>query len=307
MEKQELVRLLNAYRQQSSVRNKQDLIHAAALYIFLHLESLCPKTRWYASDHRNEFLLWMYGKIESIIDNFDAALSSFPTYLSVRTQFAYLHFLADRKKERAIRDAAEQEERNDRERWYLEANGAAESTGSQCAEEQPVQYGKAVKRATARGVLLLALKSAFSLSESMIDRTAAFCGIPREQVESLVAQVQRDYAGKQTQYEAMRTRRYQYYLRAFSYQTQLRSLQGCENADTGNPEKEEIRKLQKQQQYCERQKNRLQDAMRKLRRTPSNRYLASLLGIPQRTVDQTIVRLKKQQYDSSHGTLPGKR
>ena len=61
-------------------------------------------------------------------------------------------------------------------------------------------------------------------------------------------------------------------------------------------ESEKARAAEKERDFCGRQEARLAAEMKRLKRNPSNRYLAGLLGLPRGSVNSSLARMKKRLY-----------
>lgn len=318
MENVEIRKMMEAYLQEPSEEKKQELVGATAVYVFTSLKCILGKAYPADEDARSEFILWIYPQLERIVDRFDPEKASFLTYVSVGVKYRYIRFCMEKAKAAEIRRAAENEETKFCEGYNIEDQdeelcvcessapyGAASELQEKDAAVLPCVLERAgksesAKKRMSRDILLLALKSTFYLSEDLIEKVSVFCEIPREDLESLLESVRRDYSARQGVYEELRLRKYCYYIRAFSCRKKLSDIQLGGASDS-----EKIRAMEKERDFCDKQNARLCSKMQKLQRNPSNRYLAGLLGMPRGSVNSALVRMKKHLYSSDYGDTAG--
>ena len=307
MEKLEIDEMMDAYLQNPSDEARRQLVSAVAVAVFSNLKCILAKSYPADEDMRSDFILWLYPQLERIIDRFDPKKASFLTYVSVSVKYRYIRFCSGRIRHEEIRRAAENEEIKFCEGFHIECGEEL------CACEIPPPYirhcaagnlrvlpcvlersrkSESAKRRMERDVLLLALKSTFYLSEEMIDKVAAFCDVPRDELDRLLEAVRRDYGARQDAYEELRLRRYRYYIRAFTCREKLLKL--LSSSDSRDSER--ARAAEKERDFCDKQEERISHRMKRLQRDPSNRYLARLLGMPRGSVNSCLARIKKEMY-----------
>ena len=319
MKNDEICRLMEDYFQTPSEEKKQELVGATAAYVFSNLKCILGSSYPSDEDVRSEFILWLYPQLSRIVERFDPKKAAFSTYVSVGVKYRYIRFCAERARASEIRFAAESEEKN-----FCDGYNIEDEDNALCACESSSRYGAAcarqeeeagappralelaarsdsAKKRMMRDVLLLALKSAFYLSEELIEKVSAFCEIPREDFERLLESVRRDYGKRQGIYEDLRLRKYHYYIRAFSCRKRINDNQGIWGASGA----ENTRTAEKELVFCDKQSARLQCKMEKLQRNPSNRYLAELLGMPRGSVNSALARIKKRVYPLEDGDSAG--
>ena len=307
MEKLGLNEKMDAFLQNRSEEAKQELVRAVAVYVFSSLKCILGKAYPADEDARGEFILWLYPRLERIIDRFDPKKASFSTYVSVSVKYRYIRFCSGRIRDEEIRRTAEDEEMKfcegfhmecDKELWASETPPAYNTAW--CSEDALVapyvlersRKSEAAKRRMERDILLLALKSTFYLSEEMIEKVAAFCEIPRLKLDRLLEAVRRDYSARQTVYETLRLRKYRYYIRAFSCREKLLKLMEA----SGSSDSEKMQAVEKELDFCDKQEKRIDHRMKRLQRDPSNRYIAQLLGMSRGSVNSRLARMKKEMY-----------
>ena len=293
MENSKIEEMMASYLENPSQGARERLVGEAAAYVFCNLKRILAKAYPADEDARSDFILWLYPQLDRIIGRFDPKKASFATYLAVNVKYRHIRFCAERARQEQARHAAESEELKFCKAFYIE------DEDEPCACEPPAPYApralegaaktEAAKRRMARGALLLALKSAFYLSEEMAERIADFCGLPRGELKGLLESVRRDYSARQRSYEELRLRRYRYYIRAFACRERLAKLVPSSMG-------EKARAAEKELAFCCRQEERIAAEMERLRRGPSNRYLAGLLGLPRGSVNSSLARIKKRLY-----------
>lgn len=298
MENSNVGEVMASYLESPSREKKREVVNAVASYVFFNLKRILANAYPSDEDTRSDFFLWLYPQLERIVDRFDAQKACLSTYVSAGVKFRYIRFCAERAKAASIRAAAESEEMK-----FSCGYKKDEPQEELCACESPLQYNapcalnlkeasEAAKRRMKRDMLLLALKSAFYLSEELIEKVCAFCEIPRESFDELLERVRCDYGARQDAYEELKMRKYCYYIKAFSCRKKLSEIkESCSASDA-----EKIERMEKEQAFCERQEERLKRKMEKMQRNPSNRYLAGLLGMPRGSVNSALVRIKKHLY-----------
>lgn len=307
MKKNDLNSVWENFNTDRTEENRKKLVQASAIHIFSNLNYIASAPCSLKEDTKSEFILWIYPKLDELVEKFNPEKASFLTYINMITKFKYKTFRMEQKKRYEIQEAAESEEKRLMDKVFMEENTGSLSSRreameaadfspnyrrkSLCRSFQGAAITNQMRKRKARDILLLALKSTFYISEDMIEKTAALCGMGKEELRNLLETVRSDYGEKQKLFESMKMQRHEYYLRAFICQQRLDKLAGECNTETWTKEP-----IEKEKEFCERQKERLRIKMKKIQRTPSNRYLASLLNIPRGSVDSALVRLKKQLY-----------
>ncbi len=310
-----ICKLMESYGEFPSEEKKKKLVSVAATYIFSNLKCILVKLCPHDEDTKSEFILWLYPQIERIIDNFNPSKAAFHTYLSVGVKYRYLRFCEEKSKHREIVETAEKEEIKflkgydiencpdslcvcDKDEVY-EPSCKLEEKKAYCNSYLHKFSGKtdSAKKRMSRDILLLTLKSTFDLSEELIDKISVLYSIPRNELDSLIELVRRDYSERQSIYERLRTQKYNYYLRSQLCCKKISEL------ETGSSvyDREKIKEMEKERDFCDRQSLRLCNRMKKLQRNPSNRYLANLLNMPRGSVNSALARIKK--YIFKNGDL----
>ncbi len=306
MRKNDLSSSWENFSKNKSLENRQKLVHAVAAYIFTNLTYITSQACSLKDDTRSDFILWIYPKLAKIVEKFNPERSSLPTYIGMIVKFKYKTFCREQKKHYYIQEAAEIEGNSLTEKSFNEENTDCFSSPADSVSEFAAEYNtpskplipsgalaftKCMKKKKARDILLLALKSTFYISEDLVEKSAAACGISKNELKALMDTIRTDYGERQKLFESLKMQRHGYYLRSFICQQRLRKLASEYNQDIC-----EAKPIEKEKEFCERQKERLSVRMSKIQRTPSNRYLASLLNIPRGSVDSALVRLKKELY-----------
>ena len=266
-------------------------IAALAEYLYTSLHKF--KLKSVSDDNRGDFILWMYPRFRGIIRNFDPARASFRTYLYsivtlsyqtfLRTQFLHVAQQKAYETEEITRILSIETEKNNLQRW------------GESVAESPALYKKAIfseettkkKVVLFRKILLLALKSGSCLDEATIDNVSALTGYSTAYIHEKIHCLRRECKTKYDKLHRDREQQNSLYIRA------QRCLQEMKMLDNESARYVEI---EQEYRYCVKRLNKIRKNSARRIYTPSNRQLASVLGISRGTIDSTLASIRKRRY-----------
>jgi hypothetical protein len=252
------------------------------------IKFLMAHSFYYISPNRNvsfdEFLSWFYHRFSRVIDKYKPTQASFDTYMNTTIRFAVKEFQskdADRKEREAAYHQTEHS-------GLLAAENATIYESEQhiaLTNNEPqslLEDGVKIKNNTR--VLILLLKSYYSVDDKFIDRVAAVIKMPREKIYQMVEKLHSLRWAKLEKFRISRERCHSQYARCVKIKNQLHK---CVHNSA------RWKKLEKQLHFHQKRLENMRKRLRGIRLDATNSEIAQLLGIPKGTVDSHIFIAKR--------------
>ncbi|MDR0639453.1 MAG: hypothetical protein LBG27_11235 [Spirochaetaceae bacterium] len=233
-----------------------------------------------------DFLIWLYPRIHSAIDNYKNTGSSFESYLYSIVNKAYKEFQLKDHEHRVTEHTVWTEK-------SYEFTGYEYAAESKYAAENEVCYTAGMENdrlkpflrvSNPRQILILLLKSYYFLSDDFIARIAPALGMDKEEINRLIMELRDLCAEREQEIHDLRERVHTQFYRCLSFQYRAEAAP----ADSS-----------RQQYYLEclnRGLKRLcsmRKTLRNLHVDASNKEIAEVLGISKGTVDASLFTVKK--------------
>lgn len=275
----------------------EGLVSATAEYLYENMERY--RLDWIDEDRKGDFFLWLYPKFPRILGKFDPLRASFGTYLYWNVRMAWKSFIRSRFSEEARRKVIEQEARetclamegenrygvrlnedsSDRLVRGLERREKGDDAVSSLSEKR--------REIHSRTVLLLACKACSLLEERHFTHIARETGLSQDQLRTLVERVRTESAVREETVKRTGERINVLYHRLRRCRYEMRYLE---------PDSSRYRELQRECATCEKRLQTARATARRHIRSPSNRLLSRILGIPRGTVDSTLASSRLSGY-----------
>jgi len=266
----------------------QDTVIAAlAEYLYTHLGRF--RLEYMDEDTRGDFLVSLYPRLGKIIEQFDPQRASFSTYIRSVIRLSWRTFSRDRYGSEARQKVYCAEEATRLLSIEAEQDRPGGWSCIACDDEpvymldRALQGGKNLSRKKqelrARRLYLLACKSGLMLDDRTLDRIAERTGFDREFLREKLEQIGASGGTRKEKLQKCIEKRNGYYIRSQRCLYEMKYL-----------EKDSSRygALEKEYRYCVRRWTDMRDRTRRKISTPSNRFLAEILGISRGTIDATL-------------------
>ncbi len=271
------------------------LVSGLAEYLYLNMDRY--RLEWIDEDRRSDFFSWFYPKFGGLIDKFDPGKASFGTYLYWNVRMSWKSFIRSSFSNQARERVLEAEERTrltlqdsewrDPDSWVTETK---DYSGRYEPSDQPVQangLSPKQREIRSRKILLLACKSSAFLEDRDIVRVARETGYGEANLRQKVEELKKACKERTLLVDRSRERVNALYFRIQRCLYEMRYL------DPGSSRYDDLRR------ECGVCRKRLDAAKRQAARhfrSPSNRLLARILGIPRGTVDSTLASARPDGY-----------
>lgn len=253
-------------------------------------------------DMRSDFLLWLYPKLDDIVDGYNPERSIFPTYLRMSLSYSWKCFLRRNREQVTYATVAQddqqrlvktiQDEQDGLQTYELYAASPPPSYGVSPEKKQSIQktikWGRKKKDVYTRYFLVLLCKACFYIDEQLLRTVAKHLGISIRKIRMLIEEVKELTDKREAVYREWEAKRDFYYVRYKSATLQLRKVDEAHASV--------IRRLKNQQAYSYARWQGYLKQINEYTRGPSNRALAKQLGISRTTIDNDLVELKKACY-----------
>jgi DNA-directed RNA polymerase specialized sigma24 family protein len=241
-----------------------------------------------------DYMCWLYPRITAAIDHYRDTGSSFEAYMCAMLRWSVKEFRS-RKKEYRMMDYAA---------WL---NLTADSEEPQCAGkyQQPemvhsreTEYGdvtRSVKIDNPRQILILILKSYYSLSEDFLERIAPLVGMKKEELGKMVDCLRERRLKREDEIQRLKERVSGQFYRCIALERRLSSA----------PEDQSVcRRLKEQLERAQKKLKGMRERLSKIRVEATNIQIAETLGVPKGTIDSNLHALKVrmtagQKFDPS--------
>ena len=298
MTEETLTELVAESRITGSEASLKQAVGELATFIYLQLHQFHVDCR--NEDTRGEYIVWMYPKLEGIIERFKPERASFRTYLNWVVKLSFRTYMRNRYTQEARNRAWQSEEET--RILGMDAEQETATAWNVCASEKEAGYEQAPtvsgrkrkslsdkkKEIRARKILLLACKAGNFLDEGMIADVAAQTGYSENYIREKIEFIRKASARNRDRVRACVEKQNGYYIRA------RRCLIEMRYSESNSPR---YAALEKEYLYCTRRWTALRKCRAARIRPPSNRFLAMALGISRGTIDSTLASAMQDGYD----------
>ena len=255
-----------------------------------------------SEDMRSDFLLWLYPKLDTIIDGYNPDRSIFPTYLRMSLTYSWKLFLRRNREQATYASVAQddqqrivktrQDEQNGTQNYELYAASPSPSYTVLPEKVQSIQetirWERKRKGIYTRYFLELLCKSCFCINEHLLQTVAVHLGISVRKVRLLIEEAKELTDKRDAVYNEWVAKRDFYYVRYKSATLQLRKVDEAHGSV--------IKRLKNRQAYSYARWQGYLKRIQEYKREPSNRVLARQLGVSRATINSDLVELKKACY-----------
>ena len=284
----------------SQQNNRKAAVDTLFQYLYFNIDKFgiyCP-----SEDMRSDFLLWLYPKLDTIIDGYKPDRSLFPTYLRMSVSYNWKLFLRRNREQATYVSVAQDDqqrtvqnildERDEMQTYELYAASPPPSYTVSPEKEQSIQetirWKSRRRDIYMRYFLELLCKSCFCIDEYLLQTVAGHLGVSVRKVRGLIEEAKELTGKRDSVYQEWAVKRDFYYVRYKSAMFQLRKVDEAHASV--------VRRLEHQQAYNYARWQCYLKRIKKYTRGPSNRALARHLGISRTTINKDLVELKKACY-----------
>jgi len=292
--------ILADFSRQDSRKNAVDTLFQ---YLYFHIDEFgiyCA-----SEDMRSDFLLWLYPKLDHIIDGYNPDRSIFPTYLRMSVSYNWKLFLRRNREQATYASVAQDDQQRTVQNILDEQDGlqtyelyaaspSPEYTVSPEKErsiQETIRWHVRRRDIYTRYFLELLCKSCFYIDEPLVQTVAEHLEISVRKVREMIEEVKVLTDKRNIVYQDLIAKRDFYYVRYKSATLQLCKI---DEAHTSV-----IRRLKNQQTYCYMRWQGYLKRIQEYTRGPSNRVVAKQLGVSRATISSDLVELKKACYGKS--------
>ena len=255
-----------------------------------------------SEDMRSDFLLWLYPKLDAIIDGYNPNRSIFPTYLRMSLTYSWKFFLRRNREQAMYASVAQddqqrivktrQDEQDGSQNYELYAASPSPSYTVLPEKAQSIQetirWERKRKAIYTRYFLELLCKSCFCINDHLLQTVAGHLGISVRKVRLLIEEAKELTDKRDAVYNEWVAKRDFYYVRYKSATLQLRKVDEAHGSV--------IKRLKNRQAYSYARWQGYLKRIQEYTRGPSNRALARQLGVSRATINSDLVELKKACY-----------
>ena len=255
-----------------------------------------------SEDMRSDFLLWLYPKLDAIIDGYNPDRSIFPTYLRMSLTYSWKFFLRRNREQAMYASVAQddqqrivktrQDEQDGSQNYELYAASPSPSYTVLPEKAQSIQetirWERKRKAIYTRYFLELLCKSCFCINDHLLQTVAGHLGISVRKVRLLIEEAKELTDKQDAVYNEWVAKRDFYYVRYKSATLQLRKVDEAHGSV--------IKRLKNRQAYSYARWQGYLKRIQEYTRGPSNRALAKQLGVSRATINSDLVELKKACY-----------
>ena len=289
--------ILTGFSQQD---NRKETVDTLFQYLYFNIDEFgiyCA-----SEDMRSDFLLWLYPKLEHIIEGYNPDRSIFSTYLRMSVSYNWKLFLR-RNREQATYASIAQDDQQRTVKNILDEQDGLQTYELYAASPPPEYTVSPEKQQSIQGTirwhvrrkdiytryfLELLCKSCFCIDEHLVQTVAGHLGVSVRKVRGIIEEVKELTDKRNAVYREWAAKRDFYYVRYKSATLQLRKV---DEAHTSV-----IRRLKNQQVHCYTRWQGYLKRMQEYTRGPSNRVVAKQLGVSRATISSDLVELKKACY-----------
>ena len=285
-----------SYKKEKSVLNKENAVNAMVEYLYLNLSRY--RLALHDEDTRSDYITWLYPKISRIVEQFNPEKAGLRTYLNWVVHLTFKSFCRDlygkeaRQQvylmEEQTRILSEMADRANSGQWQetLSDTGLSYPDTLRARNNKNGTSSKK-QELTSRKLLLLACKSGYALDDQLIAKIVHKTGMNEDDLRNQLNFVRQRWMLSLDHVRELREKRYGYYLRA------QKSLLEMKNVTSDSTR---YAYLEREYAYCIKRVEYLKNQGERLHTAPSNRFLASVLGMCRGTVDATLASVRNHEY-----------
>ncbi len=291
-------RLAHLYRQSGDLQLLEQAVSCLASFLYLNLKRYrLPNLD---EDLRSDFIVWLYPRLPAIIRQFNPERASFNTYVNGIVIYSYRSFQKNKYSVEARQRVYEIEETT--RLLSVEAEIGEDPDWDTCTADANPDYGDILSRVKfaelsekkrailSRKVLLLACKSSNYIDDRSIRRVALIAGLSVDYLREKVDILREKTLEKHDRDVKTAERINGYYIRAQRCLFEMKYM----DRDTAR-----YVSLGKEYAFCLKRIQTIRKNDSRRIRTPSNRLLATTLGISRGTIDSTLASTHTDGYSES--------
>lgn len=222
-----------------------------------------------SEDEISNFLLWILPHVSRLLDSYDEKTSSFITYFTSAIRLRVKGW-----KRQCIKDTVLQN--------VLDTYHYKESNYDECiVSEQSFSYATDKKidinlktplsKRQTLTILVLSLRSIFTLNQNIIDTIPSLTGISREKFEQYIHTIKEKMKGKKQNYDELERRINRDYILTQQYEVELQNIK---------PDTAHYETLKRKYFFYRERLYKLRKMRVKCKLIPSNRLIEETLNIP---------------------------
>jgi hypothetical protein len=264
-------------------------------YLYLNLTRF--KLDYLTEDIRSDFILALYPRLNKIIRQFDPEKASFRTYIRSVVRLSYHTFTRNRYGCEARQKVYETEEAT--RLLYLEAEKSLPEDRYSMVYEDEISYfmqqalsktdrmSKKKQEIHARKIFLLACKTGSFLDDTVIARIAELTGYKISYISDKLEHLRGECEKKNEKMKRNLERLTGFYIRKRRCLYEMKYL---------DKDSSRYISLEKEYRYCIKRWTDIRLRNSRQIHSPSNRFLADILGLCRGTIDTTLASGSNQRY-----------
>lgn len=244
-----------------------------------------------SEDDISNFLLWIHQYIPIILEKYNPTESTFLTYFTTAIRLRYRSWKRQIVKEKVLQEILDNyhyQESLKNEEYYIEVAELEPTYLPSCSQELQPRYPLSTIQATT--VLVLALRSIHSLSESIINKISQLTGISREEFQRCIENVE-SYIEKKKQLQQQLERKInRTYIFCQQHKQELEALE---------PSMSQYHIVARQYEYKKKLLEKLRNDKKNAGFYPPNKLIEEALNLPKgsvrrilRNADKRIAQIK---------------
>lgn len=297
MTNEKIILLIDQCKKYPDEANRETAIHALGEYLYENLKRF--KLDYLNEDSRSDFITWLYPRFGAIIDQYDASRAAFTTYLTWVVRLSWKTFWRSQYSRDACQRVLETEEFTNRlsietemensGEWNAETADRAENYGTlpRSKVTRAIRQSRKRREMDSRKIFLLACKAGNFLDETAVGKIARRTGYDEEYVRKTLGIIHERCKLKRERMQFLREQQNICYIRAQKCLYEMKYLERESNRYLA---------LEREYRYCVVRLEKLRSRSSRQIRSPSNRFLATTLGMSRGTVDATLAAALKHGY-----------
>lgn len=277
---------------EKKVQLRENAIAALGEYLYMHIHRF--KLDYVTEDTRSDFIVYLYPRFGTIIDQYDVCKATFGTYIRSIIRLSYRTFTRDKYGYEARQKIYEIEEVTRLLSLDAERECSEPCMNEICEDEITYAIQRALnitkhlskkkKEIHARKIFLLACKTGCFLDDTLIDKIAGLTNFSIEYIKNNLETTRNAFLSKAEKHQHTAEKLNGFYIRYQRCKYELKYL-----------DKDSARyyALEKEYQYCLKRWTSIRKQTSYSIRSPSNRFLSGILGLSRGTIDSTLASVSK--------------
>lgn len=253
-----------------------------------HLLGEIFKSPWYYSleglseDEISSFLVWVHSRIPKILDNYDTESSSFITYFTTAIRLLVKSWRRDFIKDTLLQDILDNHHYKEfsQDDYVLSEPNLPYGT----SKASKINLKKPLSTRHTLTILVLTLRSIYTLNQSVIDKIPSLTGIPREEFNRYVDTIKDKMKDKKQVYDELELKINRNFIFYQQYEIELQKL---------NPDTAQYLAIKRKYQFYKKRLNQLRQLRNNFKLHPSNKLVEDTLKIPIGTVRRIVANAEK--------------